>query len=230
MLEKHTHHVRTLASVVFAACLLGAGTALAAEPEHHHHDPSDPHAHHRAMLEQKTPSTAQSIEIKLDDAALVTQDGERVQLNSDVIADKIVVMDFVYTTCTTVCPVLSAIFGQIQDQLGDRLDKEVILVSVSVDPTRDTPQRLKAYAARHQAREGWLWLTGQKPTVDAVLEQLGVYTPNFEDHPSIVLVGDGRSGQWTRFFGFPSPDQIMAKVDQLVAARAAAQPNVAAQE
>jgi len=136
-----------------------------------------------------------------------------------VIGDRIVVMDFVYTSCTTVCPVISAVFGQVQDKLGEQLGDEVVLVSVSVDPVRDTPQRLKAYAATHNAKPGWIWLTGGKRTMDEVLDGLGAYSPNFEDHPSMVLVGDGRSGEWSRFFGFPSPDRIMDQVNALQAAR-----------
>ena len=144
---------------------------------------------------------------------------EPVLFVSDVIGDRIVVMDFVYTTCTTVCPVLSAVFGQVQDKLGERLGQDVFLVSVTVDAVRDTPPRLKAYAAKHNARDGWIWLTGDEPVVDDVLEGLGAYSPNFEDHPAMVLVGDGSTGEWSRFFGFPSADRIMARVDELLAAR-----------
>jgi protein SCO1/2 len=167
----------------------------------------------------KPASDAKGTEVELRDLDLIDQDGRSVRFASDVIADRIVVMDFIYTTCTTVCPVLSAVFGQLQERLGGRLGEDVVLVSVSVDPARDTPQRLRAYSAKHGAREGWLWLTGQKPVVDDVLQGLGAYAPNFEDHPAMVLVGDGRTGDWTRFFGFPSPDQIMAKVDELATAR-----------
>lgn len=207
--------------------LLAAPGVRAAEEQHHHHGlpqagAADPHAHHRAMLEQAPPKAGTSADVKLHDQSLLTQDGERVKFASDIIGDRIVVMDFVYTTCTTVCPVLSAVFAQVQERLGDRLGQEVLLVSVSVDPTRDTPARLKAYAAKHQARDSWVWLTGEKPRVDQVLTGLGAYAPRFEDHPAMVLVGDGRSGSWVRFFGFPGPDQILAAVDQLVAARQAA--------
>jgi cytochrome oxidase Cu insertion factor (SCO1/SenC/PrrC family) len=171
------------------------------------------------VLAKPKTSQGKSTRVELQDRQLVTQAGDKVRFASEVIADRIVVMDFVYTSCTTVCPVLSAVFAQVQDRLGERLGDEVILVSVSVDPTRDTPPRLRAYAARHKARDGWVWLTGDKPTVDQVLQDLGAYTPNFEDHPSMVLVGDGRSGTWTRYFGFPGTDQIMVRVDELVAAR-----------
>ena len=198
-------------------------TAGEAGHEHHQHEAivegeTDPHAHHKAML-NKPAEAAKSTEVDLLDRTLVDQDGREVSFVSDVIGDRIVVMDFVYTSCTTVCPVLSALFGQVQGKLGDHLGDDVVLVSVSIDPTRDTPQRLKAYAARYQAQPGWIWLTGGKRTMDEVLDGLGAYSPNFEDHPSMVLVGDGRTGEWSRFFGFPSPDRIMEQVNALQAAR-----------
>ena len=157
--------------------------------------------------------------IDVPDAELVTQDGQAVKLASDVIGDRIVVVDFVYTTCTTVCPVLSAILRQVQERLDERLGSEVMLVSISVDPNRDTPARLKAYSGKLGAQDGWLWLTGEKTVVDMVLKDLGAYTPNFEDHPSMILVGDGQSGEWGRFLGFPGAEQIMTRIDELSAAR-----------
>ncbi len=180
---------------------------------------SDPHAQHRAMMKEKSDSTATQASVKLHDSVLVTQDGDSVHFVDDVIADRIIVMDFVYTTCTTVCPVLSAILGQVQERLGDRLGTNVHMVSVSVDPGRDTPERLKAYSESHRASAGWVWLTGEKTAVDDVLRGLGAYTPNFEDHPSMVLVGDARSGTWKRFFGFPGPEKILAAVEELEMAR-----------
>jgi protein SCO1/2 len=212
------------------ATFLAAGTfALsvgAEETGHAHHDQhqhaaggdGDPHAHHRAML-SKPAEPAKSTEVELLDLVLTDQNGADRKFVSDVIGDRIVVMDFIYTSCTTVCPVLSAVFGQVQQKLGDELGNDVVLVSVSVDPVRDTPQRLKAYAAQHQAQPGWIWLTGNKRTMDRVLDGLGAYSPNFEDHPAMVLVGDGRTGEWSRFFGFPNPDRLMEQVNALQAAR-----------
>jgi protein SCO1/2 len=176
----------------------------------------DPHAKHRAMMKQKSEPTAESAEIDLRDQLLIDQDGRELMFVKDVIGDNIVVMDFVYTTCTTICPVLSALFTQVQGKLGDEVvGSEVRLVSMSADPIRDTPQRLKAYSAKHRAGEGWLWLTGPKPAVDDVLTGLGAYTSNFEDHPSMVLIGDGRTGEWKRLFGFPNPDRIVQIVNDL---------------
>jgi protein SCO1/2 len=189
-----------------ALTLAGSGAALADE---------DPHARHRAMAKQSADRASESADIDLRDRTLINQDGEEVRFVSDVIGDRIVVIDFVYTTCTTICPVLSALFAQLQDKLGDQLDEDVVMVSVSVDPVRDTPQRLRAYAAKHRAGDGWVWLTGAKPTVDDVLTGVGAYSANFEEHPPMVLVGDGRTGEWQRLFGFPNPDRIMKLVNEL---------------
>ncbi len=207
--------------VCLAAFLNLAGPGLRAEPvqEQLNKAADDPHAQHRQMLHKAKTSATRSIDITLSDTELVTQDGIPVKLKSDVVSDKIVVIDFIYTTCTTVCPVLSAILSQVQARLDDRLGREVVLVSISVDPTRDSPARLRSYSSKLRAREGWMWLTGDKPAVDRVLKELGAYTPNFEDHPSMVLVGDGSSGEWRRFLGFPGSEQIMAKIEEFSAGR-----------
>jgi protein SCO1/2 len=214
---------------------LAATGATAEETGHEHHDhehmhhdqgqatdeatgAADPHAAHRAQMAKPAEAT-QATDLDFKDLTLVDQDGRQVRLVSDVIGDRIVVMDFVYTTCTTVCPVLTALLSQVQERLGDRVGTEVLLVSMTVDPTRDTPERLKAYAEDRGAGPGWVWLTGAKPTVESALDGLGAYSPNFEEHAAMVLVGDGRTGQWSRFFGFPSTDRIMEQVDALLAAR-----------
>jgi protein SCO1/2 len=216
---------RTLPALVLGLAVAGVAATAEEAGQDHHHDHgaaaeggADPHAHHKAMM-NKPAEAAKSAEVELRDRTLVNQDGEEVRFVSDVIGDRIVVMDFVYTTCTTVCPVLSAVFKQLQERLGEDLGEEVALVSVTVDPVRDTPERLKAYAARYDAGNGWVWLTGAKPTVDDVLNGVDAYSVSFEDHPAMVLVGDGRTGEWSRFFGFPSPDRIMEKVDALRDAR-----------
>lgn len=161
-----------------------------------------------------------SVQVTVADAPLVDQDGTQARFRTDVIADRIVVVDFVYTTCATVCPVLSSVFARVQHRLGERLGRDLWLVSVSLDPVRDTPARLKGYAARYGAGPHWKWLTGKQEDVEQVLKGLGAYTPNFSAHVPMVLVGDARSGSWTRLNGFPAEERIVAKVDELLASRA----------
>lgn len=158
-------------------------------------------------------------EVKLYDLELQDQDGRTVRFRSDVVGEKIAVIDSFFTTCGLICPILSAIYADLQDRLGDRLGKEVALVSISVDPNTDIPPRLKEFAGKWEAKPGWVFLTGQKTVVDRVLDGLGLYSADFAAHPAAFLVGDGKSGKWTRFYGFASPEELLAKIDELSAAR-----------
>lgn len=162
---------------------------------------------------------ARPVQVKLHDVPLLDQDGRKVRFPGDVIGGRVVVIDTFFTTCGLICPILGAIFADLQEQLGDRLDREVRLISISVDPLTDIPPRLKKYAEQWEARPGWLFLTGEKKVVDRVLEGIGMYSPNFSDHPSAFLVGDGREGKWTRFYGFASPEQLKSRVEELLAER-----------
>lgn len=184
--------------------------AIAADDHSHHH-------HHKAQAAPARPST---VKVRYDDSVLIDQGGRTLRLKTDVMGDRVVVVDFVYTTCTTVCPVLTALLASVQKELSGPGADDLRLVSITVDPARDTPARLKEYANKHGAQPGWLWLTGPTGRVNEVLKGFGAYTPNFEDHPPLVLVGDARSGQWTRFYGFADPDAVVAKVRELRAARA----------
>lgn len=164
---------------------------------------------------------SKAVTVRLEDMELLDQDGNRVRFRTDVVKDRIVVIDVVYTTCPLVCPILSAIFSDLQDALGSRLGTEVYLLSVSVDPRTDVPARLKEFAARFEAKPGWLFLTGEKGKVDAVLKGLGAYAADFTEHPTMVLVGDGRGAGWTRFFGFPTTAQVLGAIDELASRRKA---------
>jgi protein SCO1/2 len=119
--------------------------------------------------------------------------------------------------------VTSAVLADVQDiliaKLGERFGRDVKLISLTVDPMTDTPERLKDYAEGFRSTEGWLWLTGEKPKMDRVLTGLGAYVADFTTHPAAILVGDARSGEWTRLFGIPNPSDIADRVEQLIAAR-----------
>jgi protein SCO1/2 len=181
--------------------------------------PSAAHENHAPLAK---PTAAQGARINLTDTPLLDQDGRSVRLKSDIIGDRIAIVGFVYTSCTTVCPVVSAMLAQTQAKLGARAGRDVKLVTLTVDPVRDTPARLKAHGKQHGAGPGWTLVTGAKPQVDEALKAFDAYTPNFTDHPPVVYVGDAKAGKWLRFYGFPSPDQLMNAVGELSAARKAA--------
>ena len=198
----------TLIRAAIAAAAVASALAVAPATAH------DNHAHHVAK-----PTALQSARVTLADTPVVDQDGRRVRFKSDVVGGSLAIVGFVYTSCTTVCPVVSALLAQTQAKLGQRAGRDVKLVTVTVDPLRDTPARLKEHAKQHGAGPGWTLVTGAKPQVDEVLKAFDAYTPNFADHPPVVYVGDAKAGKWLRFYGFPSPDQLMNAVGELTAAR-----------
>ncbi len=162
---------------------------------------------------------AVSLHVKVLNTELLNQDGIKVRFASDIVSNKIIAMNFIYTDCKTACPVVSAIFAKLQNQLGDKLQQDVRMVSISINPTTDTPESLKTYATHFNARPEWIWLTGEKKPVDDLLKGLGVYSADYSNHSPVILVGDPVSGVWTRFDGLTSPETLAAKIDELLAAR-----------
>ena len=198
------------AAVVCAALAIGAPAIFA-------HGTG---AEHEAPVQQDAAAAnREAVDVTLHDLELLNQDDERVKFASDVLGDKLVAVTFFYSSCTTTCPITNAIFAQLQSRLGERLGREVQLVSLTVDPVTDTPRRLASFSAKFQRKPGWTWLTGEKQDVDRVLEGLGAYSPDYSLHPVMVMVGDPRSRRWSRLFGFPKPEAIVAKLDELEAAR-----------
>lgn len=194
-----------------AACALLALPLLA-------HNTNDAHDGKHAAPEVKA-VVPQGARVTIADTPLVDQHGRRLLFKSEVLAERLVVIGFVYTSCTTVCPVTSQIMAQARSRLAGRAGRDVVFVTVTVDPLRDRPAVLKAHAERIDAGADWRWLTGAKPQVDEVLRGFGAWTANYADHPPLIMVGDAKSGRWLRFFGFPNPDQLVAAVGELGAAR-----------
>lgn len=178
------------------------------------------HSRHMQMQHEKSGMAPSKVSIVLPDTVLTDQDGRKQKFKSEVIADRLVAINFIYTSCTTVCPVQSAIFANVQKRLGDRAGKDIAMISVTVDPLRDTPPVLKRFASTYHAGPGWRFLTGSAQKVEEVLKAFDVYIANFDDHPATVVVGDPRSGEWVRYFGFSAAAQIVNRLDELQAARA----------
>ena len=147
---------------------------------------------------------------------LVNQDGKTMRLYSDVLKGRVVVIDAMFTQCAGACPLMSSNFVKIQEWLGDRLGKDIYLVSISVDPANDTPARLKEYAARFKARPGWYFLTGSKENVNAALAKLGQAVEVREGHTNLFLIGNDRTGLWKKAFGLAKPDELIPIVDSVL--------------
>ena len=150
--------------------------------------------------------------MSIPDVELLDQDGRKVRFYSDLVKGRTVAIQFIFTTCTTVCPPLGATFARVRRELGERAGKDVFLISISVDPATDTPERLKAWGGKFKAGEGWTLVTGPKPRVDELLRALGASVSNPADHSATVLVGNDATGQWKRAYGLASPKVLIGLI------------------
>jgi protein SCO1 len=150
---------------------------------------------------------------------LQTAENKTVDLRRDIVQDRLVVMNFIYTRCTSACPLQLALFAQLQKKLGAKMESQVRLVSLSIDPVNDTPERLQQAALQHHAQPGWIWLTGAPSDVQAITRGLGVYSSNPAQHQPALLIGDGRCDRWTRLYGFVAADRILDELKQLESRR-----------
>ena len=153
------------------------------------------------------------------DVELLNQDGQKVRFYSDVLKNKVVVINTFFTTCTGICPPMNRNFEKIQEALGDRLGKGVFLVSITVDPATDTPTRLKEYSRRFHARPGWMFLTGKKENVDWALYKLGQYVETKDAHTSIFIIGNEPKGLWKKAMGLAKADELIRIVEDVIADR-----------
>ena len=145
---------------------------------------------------------------KIPHARVVDQNGKQLDFYNDLIKGKSVAINFVFTTCTASCPPLTATFRRVQLEARTR-GLDVQLISISVDPTVDTPERLQEFAKKYKAEAGWSFVTGDKAEIDTLLQALGVAVVNKNDHTPMVLIGNEVANQWTRAYGLSSPKTIV---------------------
>jgi cytochrome oxidase Cu insertion factor (SCO1/SenC/PrrC family) len=134
----------------------------------------------------------------------------------------VVAIQLIFTTCGTICPPLGANFGKLRKLLGERAGRDVQLISLSVDPAADTPERLKAWATQFGYGPGWTLLTGPEEDVRGLRKALRVDSGDKTSHSPLVLVGNPATGKWTRVYGLAAPATLAAAIDEAAKAPAPA--------
>ncbi len=156
---------------------------------------------------EKTATTrsvvSEPVDLDLPDVTLVRMDGAKVSLRDELVGDRPVMVNFIFTTCTTICPVMSATFQQVQENLGERRDR-VRMISISIDPEHDTPATLAAYARRHNAGPEWHFLTGQPATIERVQRAFGAYRGSKFNHEPLTFLRGADDTRWLRVAGLRS--------------------------
>jgi protein SCO1 len=194
---------RLAATVVM---VLAAAAAARAEDvaEQRAHD-----AHHRTMKPEDVRRGL--VDYQLPDVRLVREDGKTVTLRDALDDGRPVFIDFIYTTCTAICPVTSATFAALQERLGERRNR-VHLVSISIDPEEDTPARLREFARKYGAGPSWNHYTGTVEASIATQRAFSVYTGDKMGHTPVTLFRAAPGERWVRLDGLATPDQLLAEV------------------
>jgi protein SCO1/2 len=172
------------------------------ESRSHNHGPSAPAApvnYTRTVARYEPP-----------DVPLVSMDGRKTTLLTALGHDGPIMLQFIFTTCPTICPVMSSTFSAAQAKLGDDIGK-VRMVSVSVDPEHDTPERLRDYARKFRAGQQWLFLTGSTEDIAAIQKAFDAYRGSKMRHEPLTFLRAASGGPWVRLDGLMSATQLVAE-------------------
>jgi protein SCO1 len=157
------------------------------------------------------PATA--VELSVPDVQVVNQSGEHVRFNSDVVKGRVAVITSFLTNCSAFCPITQEKLAQLAKLLGDKMGRQVVFISISVDPENDTPEHMKAWGEKFHVGTGWSLVSGKKEDVDALLKSLGLYVAIPQRHQSALLIGSQKSG-WSRVSSWSTAEKLARIVDE----------------
>jgi protein SCO1/2 len=141
---------------------------------------------------------------------LQTHDGRSVRFYDDLVKGRKVLINFTFTSCTATCPRTSANLARVQDLLGDRIGRDIFIISLSIDPEHDTPAVLKEYAGHFNARPGWTFATGRIEDLNLIRRRLGLYdSPDITQHMGLLTFGNETTGKWGATPALDAPKNIL---------------------
>ncbi len=152
------------------------------------------------------------VKLAVPDLEVVDQDGHHLHFISDVLKGRTAVINTFFTNCAAICPITQETFSKLAKSLKSRLGRDVILVSITVDPEHDTPPRMKTWGEKFHVGSGWVLLSGNKTQTEELLKSLGLFAPGNQRHQTAVLIGNQTSG-WIRASGFASERKLEELVD-----------------
>lgn len=168
--------------------------------------------------EEQTPEQAEAAAREyFTDTILVNQYGEEVQFFSDVLKDQIVAINFIFTNCQGACPLITEKMKAARSAMGDESGASIRFISISIDPARDTPAAMKEFQEKHHADGDWVFLTGDKENLDAVVKRLGQYFPDVEEHSTLVIAGNVAEQHWMKIMPSVPAEAIAEKLRMLTA-------------
>jgi len=157
--------------------------------------------------------TRTEVTVAVPDVEVIDQNGRVVSFREIMAADKPVYVEFIFATCTTICPLLSAGYASMQRKLGEGRDR-VRLVSITIDPENDGPEELTGYLKRYGARSGWDFYTGTREDINLIMRAFDAYVPDKMSHRPLIFIRSSVDGSWVRLFGFASSADLMAEFER----------------
>lgn len=152
---------------------------------------------------------------EIPDIWLVDQNGKKVKFYSDLVKNKVVVINFFFTSCDYVCPMQARSLVRLKERLAGRLGRDVFFISVSRDPENDTPERLNKWAKNYAVSDGWTLLTGEQSVIQKLLRDIASEGFGQATHESLVLIGNDRTGDWLSTDGLLLPDELIKFIDKV---------------
>ncbi len=162
------------------------------------------------------PIPPEAVPLTVPDLQVVNQFGEHLNFNSGVVKGRIAVIAGFFTNCTSMCPITQENMAKLAKLLGDRMDREVIFISLSTDAANDTPAKMKAWGEKYHVGPGWTLASGNKAEVDTLLKSLGLYVDIPQRHQSALIIGNQTIG-WTRASSWSSPQRLVKAIDAAAA-------------
>lgn len=174
----------------------------------------DMHAHHHHHV-MPTEVKRTEVNVTLPALQLIRQDNKKVQFKDELSDGRVVVLSFIYTSCTAICPMTSQTISRLQGKLGGDVDK-VHLVSISIDPEQDTPATLAQYAEKYHASKYWDHYTGTEEASIAVQKAMDAYRGDKMNHTPTTFIWSGKGNAWVRVDGFASADELLVEVNHII--------------
>lgn len=160
--------------------------------------------------------TVSTAETYFTNVELIDQYGEPRQLFTDLMKDKVVIVNAFYSVDMGPDVVMNSTLQKIQEYLGEKMGASVHILSLTVDYQHDTPSILRSYSERWNAGKGWYFLTGEKENNMLALRKFGLYVEDKERHSNIFMIGNLKTGLWKKVFGLSKADEIIKIIETVI--------------
>ena len=186
-----------------------AQNSMVMSENHEGHDMHDmkcgggDHSMHMQMMQNRDYKLS-SKQYNIPDVTLIDADGHKTSLATLLSTDEPVALNFIFTTCKTICPVMTATFASMQSKLDQAQLKQLRVISISIDPEYDRPAELRAYADKFKASQSWVFLTGDSLDINNVMRAFEAYTGSKMNHQPVTFLRKSPNQPWLRVDGLAS--------------------------